>query len=68
VAPSLIDLEHVPARARLVWAEPAAKTWIVSANAHLEGARPIDMLAARGPGPVLDVLDTGAWGGAAWSC
>ena len=65
VAPLLIDLEHVLARVRLVWAEPAATTWMVSANAHLEGARPIDVLAAQGPGPVLTALDAGAWGGAA---
>lgn len=44
-APLLIDLEHVLARVRLVWAEPAATTWMVSANAHLSGARPVDVPA-----------------------
>ena len=65
VAPLLIDLEHVLARARLVWAEPAASTWMVSANAHLGGARPVDVLRLSGPGPVLDALHAGVWGGAA---
>ena len=65
VAPLLIDVEHVLARVRLVWSGPAALTWMSSANAHLDGARPIDVLALHGPGPVLDALDAGAWGGAA---
>ncbi|MBM9468783.1 antitoxin Xre/MbcA/ParS toxin-binding domain-containing protein [Nakamurella leprariae] len=65
VAPVLIDLEHVLARVRLVWAEPAAATWMTSANAHLGGARPVDVLTLRGPGPVLEALDAETWGGAA---
>lgn len=65
VAPLLIDLEHVLARVRLVWSEPAATTWMTSANARLDGARPVDVLALAGVGPVLEALDAGAWGGAA---
>ena len=65
VAPALIDLEHVLARVRLVWAEPAASTWLTSANTYLNGARPADVLVLRGPGPVLDALDADTWGGAA---
>jgi len=64
-APMLIDLEHVLARARLVWAEPAASVWLTSANAHLQGARPVDVLRLQGPGPVLEALDASAWGSAA---
>lgn len=64
-APLLIDLEHVLARTRLIWAEPAASTWLTSANAHLGGARPVDVLRLEGPGPVLEALDAAAWGGAA---
>lgn len=64
-APLLIDLEHVLARVRLVWAEPAATTWMASANAHLAGARPVDVLRLQGVGPVLDALDAAMWGGAA---
>lgn len=65
VAPVLIDLEHVLARVRLVWAGPAAVTWMTSANTHLGGARPSDVLTLRGPGPVLEALDAETWGGAA---
>ena len=64
-APLLIDLEHVLARVRLVWAGPAGQPWMVGANAHLGGARPLDVLLLRGPGPVLDALDASARGGAA---
>lgn len=64
-APLLIDLEHVIARVRLVFAEPSAGVWMTSANTHLDGARPIDVLALSGSGPVLDALDAQTWGGAA---
>jgi hypothetical protein len=47
VAPLLIDREHVLARVRLVWSEPAATVWMTSANARLDGARPADVLALR---------------------
>ncbi|ETB46475.1 hypothetical protein O981_27950 [Mycobacterium avium 10-5560] len=64
-APLLIDLEHVIARARLVWGETAAATWLVSANSYLDGARPLDVLQLSGPAPVLESLDAETWGGAA---
>jgi uncharacterized protein (DUF2384 family) len=64
-APLLIDLEHVLARARLVWGETAARTWLESANVYLDGARPIDVLQISGPAPILEALDTETWGGAA---
>jgi hypothetical protein len=64
-APRLIDLEHVLARVRLVWGQPASTTWMTSANSHLGGARPVDVLALRGPSPVLDALDADAWGSGA---
>ena len=65
VAPLLIDLEHVLARVRLVWAEPAGGVWMTSSNSYLAGARPIDVLIATGPGPVLEALDAEAWGAGA---
>lgn len=64
-APLLIDLEHVLARARLIWGEDAAKRWLTSANSYLEGARPLDVLHLRGSAPVLEALDAETWGGAA---
>lgn len=63
-APMLIDLEHVIARARLVWGETAATTWLSSANAYLDGARPVDVLQISGPAAVLEALDAETWGGA----
>lgn len=64
-APLLIDLEHVVARARLVWGETAVRTWLTSPNSFLAGSRPIEVLQVRGPGPVLEALDAESWGGAA---
>ena len=63
-APLLIDLEHVIARARLVWGQAAATTWLHSANSYLDGARPIDVLQLSGAAPVLEALDAETWGGA----
>lgn len=65
VAAELIDLEHVYARARLVWGEEAAGIWLDSPNSFLDGGRPLDVLYADGPGRVLESLDAEMWGGAA---
>jgi uncharacterized protein (DUF2384 family) len=64
-APRLIDLEHVLARARLVWGETAARTWLESSNVYLDGARPVDVIRLSGPAAVLEALDAETWGGAA---
>ncbi|MGB7236678.1 MAG: condensation domain-containing protein [Rhodococcus sp. (in: high G+C Gram-positive bacteria)] len=65
IAPLLIDLEHVLAKARLVWGEEAAQRWFISSNAHLGGARPLDALRVEGSATVLNALDGETWGGAA---
>lgn len=64
-APALIDLEHIYARARLVWGKDTARIWLESNNAHLGGARPLDVLHTDGPARVLEALDAEMWGGAA---
>jgi hypothetical protein len=64
-APILVDLEHVLARARLMWGKTAAVIWLESANSYLNGARPVDVLRLSGPSSVLESLDAEAWGGAA---
>lgn len=64
-APLLIDLEHVLARARLIWGEEAAQRWFNSSNAYLGGARPLDALRLEGSATVLNALDSETWGGAA---
>ncbi|MGH3725742.1 MAG: antitoxin Xre/MbcA/ParS toxin-binding domain-containing protein [Mycobacterium sp.] len=61
-APLIIDLEHVISRARLVWGEQAAATWLESASSYLGGARPLDVLLSEGPGRALDALDAVAAG------
>ena len=61
-APLLIDLQHVLARARLIWGEAAATTWMVSANSFLDGARPVDVIQITGSAPVLEALDAETWG------
>ena len=53
----LLDLDHVLARALLLWEPTAAHIWLESPNAHLGHARPVDVLATRGAGEVLDALD-----------
>lgn len=56
-ARKLLDLDHVLARAQLVWEPEAALIWLESPNAFLDGARPIDVLLLRGSSEVLDALD-----------
>lgn len=64
-ATALIDLDHVYARARLVWGPKAAASWIESPNSFLEGATPIEVLHRDGPARVLDALDAETWGASA---
>lgn len=61
---SQAELDRVLVEVRQVWAGNAAMIWMTSANAQLEGNRPLDVLAVEGPGPVLQALEAGAWGGA----
>ncbi|MEJ7648137.1 MAG: antitoxin Xre/MbcA/ParS toxin-binding domain-containing protein [Nakamurella sp.] len=53
----LIDLDHVMARAQLVFTPQVARDWLVGANSYLDGARPIDVLQLRGSSEVVDALD-----------
>jgi uncharacterized protein (DUF2384 family) len=53
----VIDLEHVLARAMLLWSPTDAAQWMDSANAFLDGATPLDVLTVRGASDVLDALD-----------
>ncbi len=53
----LLDLDHVMARATLVWGPDAAREWMVGSNALLDGARPIDVLRLRGSMEVIAALD-----------
>ncbi|MCL2787140.1 MAG: hypothetical protein FWD59_01375 [Micrococcales bacterium] len=53
----LLDLDHVVARATCLWPAPVAKTWLISSNAFLSGARPVDVLRSRGSTEVIAALD-----------
>ena len=53
----IIDLDHVVARAQMVWEPAIALDWLRSPNSHLDGAVPLDVLELRGPAEVLDALD-----------
>lgn len=55
---AIIDLEHVVARARLLWGDDdTVNSWLTGRNAFLDGARPVDVIAMQGSRPVIDALD-----------
>ncbi len=58
----IADLDHVMDRLLLELHPEQAGTWLASANAHLGGARPVDVLLLRGAGPVIDAIDALAEG------
>lgn len=53
----LLDLDHVLARASLIWPNDVAIEWLSGSNSFLDGARPIDVLKLRGSTEVVDALD-----------
>ncbi len=61
-ARELVDLDHVLTRALMLWAPRVAIDWLTSANAHLDGARPIDVLRIRGSAEVIEALDAATAG------
>ena len=56
-ARELIDLDHVMARALMLFPQPVAMDWLTSANSYLDEPRPIDVLRTRGSAEVIDALD-----------
>lgn len=56
-ARQILELDHVAAVACLVWQPEVAESWLVGANTHLEGSRPIDVMTTRGSEDVLEALD-----------
>lgn len=63
MARRLVDLDHVVARALLVWDREVIPDWLTSPNGHLGGATPLGVLATQGPSSVLDALDAVEAGG-----
>ena len=57
----LTDLDHVLNRLlQVLWPEEAG-AWLTAPNPHL-GGRPVDVLAVRGAGPVIQAIDALAQG------
>ena len=59
----LVDIDHVLAHALLVWADPGvARDWLTTANARLDGARPLDWIRVHGTAEVVEALRAEAAG------
>ena len=56
-ARELIDLDHVVARVASSLGSEMTISWLNGSNAFLEGARPIDVLRARGSSEVVNAID-----------
>lgn len=61
-ARELIDLDHVFARALLLWPAEVVMDWMVGSNGYLDGARPIDVLRTRGVTEVIEALEAAEQG------
>jgi len=62
----LVDLDHVVARASLIYAPEIVRDWLFGRDARLNDARPVDVLRLRRVQEVLDALDgreQTVWGG-----
>ena len=57
------DIAAVRARLRELWTDPAIDIWLTSANAHLDGVRPTDVLALNGIETVMEAVDIDVAGG-----
>jgi hypothetical protein len=57
VAPVLVDLDHIVGRLLLIWDRSVIGDWLTGANSFLDGARPIDVLVARGSVDVIEAIE-----------
>ena len=57
------DVKTVRERLSVLWTDPAIDIWLTSANAHLDGARPTDVLALNGIEAVMEAIDIEVAGG-----
>ena len=57
------DIAAVRERLRELWTDPAIDVWLTSTNSHLDGARPIDVLALNGVETVMDAREVEVAGG-----
>ena len=62
-ARELLDLDHVLARANLLWGDrELVVDWLTGANAYLGGATPLEVIRTRGVNEVVAALDEAASG------
>lgn len=54
---AVLDLEYVMARLYELWTPAVAAIWLESSNAHLGGARPVDVMQQRGAAEVIQAID-----------
>ncbi|WP_447587377.1 MbcA/ParS/Xre antitoxin family protein [Microbacterium lacticum] len=59
------DIATARARLRELWTDPVIDVWLTSPNAHLSGARPIDVLGLNGVETVMGAIDVEVAGGSA---
>jgi len=57
------DVEAVRERLSVLWTDPAIDIWLTSANAHLDAARPVDVLALDELEPVIEAIEIEVAGG-----
>ncbi|MEO6990335.1 MAG: hypothetical protein ABI346_03785 [Candidatus Baltobacteraceae bacterium] len=62
IARRAIDLDHVLTRAAQIFQPPVVLDWLLGGDPFLNGARPVDVLATHGAGPLLEALDGAAAG------
>ena len=53
---AILDLDYVLSQLFRAMAPPVAAVWLVSPNAHLNGARPVDAFRVAGQRPVTDAI------------
>lgn len=57
-ARELLDLDHVIARAELMWGDgQVVLDWLTGSNSHLGGATPLNVIRTRGVTEVIEALD-----------
>jgi uncharacterized protein (DUF2384 family) len=62
VAPLLVALDHVIARLLIIWDKTLVFDWLTGPNSYLDGARPIDVITARGTTEVIEAIEAEASG------
>jgi cold shock CspA family protein/uncharacterized protein (DUF2384 family) len=57
-AQQILDLDHVAAKAMLLWPRDVAVEWLQSPNSALAGATPVEVVVQRGAAEVIEELES----------